>query len=74
MVLEKDLGLVHDQVFEWEVYIKKLNVVGYRRSREKDTLIWYANPMTGCIIAKFAYQAMVKNSSSIIHKWWYKTL
>ena len=55
----KYLGLVQDQAFECEVYIKRLNYVGCRIFGEEDSLIWYANSMTGNITAKLTYQAIV---------------
>ena len=56
------------------MYIKILNYVGCRLSGEEDYLIWSANPMTINITVKSAYQAIVHNSSSTIHKWWYKIM
>ena len=70
----KYLCLVQDSTHEWEAYIKKLNLAGYRLSNEEDSLTWVANPQTGNISSKTAYQAIVQSSLNYVHKWWYKLL
>ena len=58
----------------WESYIDILKEVGARLKNDNDKLVWPENKKNGTIIAKLAYEFIVKSWNKVEQRWWYKNL